>query len=1010
MSTFHEKYQGNFIHIADFKEFFKRRRRLIISIGVLSALFTFALLLTTNPKYILKGSFKEALQKGDALSSSLAKSLFKGSSQVDLGAQAQSVMLSREHLLEIVRQLGLQGEIKPASIKTNVVSRWSKNMNLLLKKQINTTPALSFVKVVYLGSSEKVLHLEALDGGKVKVTSGSGHVLGVQPLSEMFVYEDSMFSLSSHKEIMAPGERYSLVLYPVENAIDTLLKRLSIKVRRDDASILDISYKDANPFRGARVLNTLMHNYKQYLVKENDRIAKAQLQYLNARQDYLSDKIEDTLKEHVKYLQENLGEKGFIGLHQELEMVESKKRRHHERLLEIDLNLGKLKRLRSEKLLCLNEPILGRDVESFQNALFGLKKQKDTMDLRSLLRIASVKESKKKKGGFSYLRTKRSHPSFIYYKEAEEQLDSQINEVERRDLLPIFSMMKQGLSDLYHARNLRDVRDPFHFGFEKKQRDISNIRRFKEQIRKMLSEHEVDFHTAVFNSSLDGRVDPEVKNVPLLNDSLARIDHLLALKESILMKSLFSEEDVSKEFSSIDLDTAKKLFIDYTKELDEIILKEKHLSYSLDSLGRKNFEMSSLTNILEDPISAEILNRAAKHSLELKNDKHFSEKDKTRLLAKLSRERKALGAHLKEMVHLADMQKDLIEEKLKALQSVMGDLINQEIAILEGQIDSAIDEKLQTLQIEKTQVSAKLKDLQGEMKDLPSKWLLENRLQLKADLNVSMMESLTQLVESKNVEHHLLQIESKPIDHAYIPLKPKQAPVMLLSAVGGIFGCLLTMGALAFRKTAANELPVSLDALAFRDFKVAGKLSKRFETADFASLSEKDLQALRKLSNFALSEDTQIVGAALGTKPSYLSALASLLALGKRKTILIELYHTSKASRAGLLHYLLGKKRELPIQKKGDFHLLSLGESTKYTMELLTRQKFETLISVLKEEYEVILIGLDKGACSAESHKLMQLSEKMLITLDEESLDDLYPYFEWEERMGESSCMYLAFE
>ena len=867
--------------------------------------------------------------------------------------------------------------------------------------------------MVYFGSITKVLHLEALVDDKVRITASNGKVLGVQPIGEMFVYEDFVFSLSSHKATIAPGCSFSLVFHPIENAVDTLLKRLSIKVRRDDASILDIVYKDVNPHRGTRVLNTLMYNYKQYLVKENDRIAKAQLQYLNARQDYLSDKIEDTLKEHVKYLQENLGERGFIGLHQELEMVENKKRRHHERLLDIDLSLGKLKRLRSEKLLCLNEPILGRDVALFQNTLFGLKKQKDTIDLRNLLRIASIKKSKKPKHGYSFLKTKREIPCFLYYKDKYDQLDEKIDQMERRDLLPAFAMMKKGLSDLYHAKDLREVRDPFHFGFEKKQRDINNIRRFKEQIQGMLKEndvHNVGFHKACFSDGIDGRVLPEIQNAPLMNDSLVRINHLLELKEAILMKSLFAEEEVSREFSTIDLETAKKLFIDYTKELDEIILKEKHLSYSCCSLSKENFEMSSLTNILEDPISAEILNRAAKHSLELKNEKHFSEKDKIRLVAKLSRERKALSAHLKEMVHLAGMQKDLIEEKLKALQVVMGDLINQEIAIIEDQIDSAIDEKLQTLHMEKAQVSAKLKDLQGGMKDLPSKWLLENRLQLKADLNVSMMESLTHLVESKNVEHHLLQIESKPIDHAYIPLKPKQPPIMLLSAIGGIFGCLLTMGALAFKKTAANELPVSLEALAFRDFKVAGKFSKSFEKSDFASLSEKDLQILRKLSNFALTNDTQIVGASLGSSPSYLSALASLLALGKRKTLLIELYHTNKASRAGLLHYLLGKKKELPIQRKGDFHLLPLGESTKYTMELLTRKKFEELLSLLKEQYEVILIGLNKGACSAESHKLLQLCEKMLITLDEESLDDLYPYFEWEGKTGESSCMYLSFE
>lgn len=1003
MSTFYEKYQGNFIHLADFKQYFKKKRALIVTTGIFCAFLTLALFLTTNPKYVLKGSFKEALQKSESLSQSIVKSIFSGSSSSDLGAQALSVMQTRESLTKLVDKLALQGEIKPASVYENVKQRWVKNLKLIAKKSFSSTPTLSFTKVMYLGEVPKVLLFELGQGGVAHVFADNGALLCTQNIKEIFTFDDLIFSITALDETRAIGQRVKLVFSPLETTVDEVQKRLAIKVRRDDPSILDITYKDANPYRGAKALNTLMHEYKHYLEKENERIADAQLQYLSARQEMLSSKIEETLEEHVKYLQENLGEKGFVGLHQELEIVESKKREQNRRLLEIDLSMSRLSRLQNDRLLCLNEPILGESVSSFQNKLFGLKKQKDTLDLSTLMRSAS-KQREKKKGSAPFLRYARTNQSALDLMQNKEQIDKDLHEAH---LLPLFSMMKRGLYELYQTKDLLETEKAIDFGFEEREKELLNITKLKSQIKQMLQHPKESLEKVEMAALHEAKND---ESGSFVTKTLLRIDELLTLKEEILCKNIFAEKQVPEEFTTLDLESAKSLHLEYTKELDETALEEKRLEYAKKSIFKPGFELSSLTTVLQDSISQEFLQRAAVISQNLKNKHHFSEKDMKRLNAGLQREKKGLCSHVNEMIYLVKMQKELLGSKMASLHSVMTSLVNQEIAILENQISTSIEEKLSTLSQEKEAVKAKLSQIQKEMKDLPRKWLLENRLQLKSDLNVGMMEAISQLVESKNVEHHLMQIESKPIDHAYVPLKPKHPPTLLLSTAGGIFGSLLMMGFLAFRKVSKNELPVSLEAMRFRDCSVAGVLSKQFERADFSSLCEEDLQTLRQLTTFTVSSKQVIVGACLGNKSNYLSALASLLALSKRKTIVIEMFHHTKHTRSGLLHYLLGKRRELPIQKKGDFHLLTLGESTKYTMELLTRKKFAALLEALKEQYDVILIGLDKSAKTAEGIKLTQLCDKMLITLDEESLDHLYPYLEWEEKKQQRCVMYLRYE
>ncbi len=175
-----------------------------------------------------------------------------------------------------------------------------------------------------------------------------------------------------------------------------------------------------------------------------------------------------------------------------------------------------------------------------------------------------------------------------------------------------------------------------------------------------------------------------------------------------------------------------------------------------------NFEISTLSNILNDSVTQQLVQKSSELSGQLCDLINRSGREHERLKEALAIQKRFLESHLSQTLELGKIRIQLIKEKISSLYDVMKDLLQKEKSVLENKIE----------------------ELKVAMQELPELWHLDKRLKFKAELTKGMMEGLTHIAESKNLSRHLYQVESKPLDSALPPFAP-QSPHLLIKCFGG---------------------------------------------------------------------------------------------------------------------------------------------------------------------------------------------------------------------------------
>ncbi|MEI8300383.1 MAG: hypothetical protein WCG10_02055 [Chlamydiota bacterium] len=915
------KKELQFLHYADVKRYLKKRRKRWGFISLFGASMGLFFALAKEPQYMLEATFKEAAMPTDTTSSHLLKTLFKTPGSLDLGTPALTVMRSRQFLKKVIEKSGIQAEVVPASLYEKVIKKIQKKQDL------------SFLRVAfckYSGVERKRFYVELLENEFLKIVSLDGNLSLTHHYSQPLFLQDAEVVLSIDFNQLVCGKKFLLEIYPMQKVLEQMTKKLKLKLAKGDSSLIELAYQDKDPYRGVFFLNSIMQAYKHYLVEENERIAQAQLIYLSKRQNEIATRLDETLQEHVKYLKETLGEKGFMSLHQELEIVENKKKKHQQRLMEIDLDIDKLSRVKKHKLFACHEQALGQEALSYQQRLLGLKQQKDTLDLGKLMRLSDRTPSYPK---FS-IKHLNIQPTYM---------SRHLMEGKEREFcpLPVISSLKSKLRGLYQNQETVFASEVAFYPLKEQKR----VKELKRQLAKELNN--------------------QLEKEPLLH-----LLHLLDVKEGMLKYQLEDERIIPVEFQGIDLATTKRLHENYTHELDVFEKQATECSEALKKIQEECFEPSGLIAFTQDSLSQELVKDMMQKFGAVKQQKYFSDKDRIRLKQELDSKKQELQAHLMQKKQLAEQYRVGCEHKLVLLQQVMSNLINQEIVIVEKQMEQILQERLHVLKAEKHYVDEELDKLQQQMQGIPQKWLIENKLQLQSDMNVSIMEAMVQLVESKNIEHHLVQVESKAMDEAYVPLKPVSTSLLLGGVLGGFLTLVFFIGISLFIKV-YKGFPLSLEGMCYRGFKGAGVFSKHLTYLD--GLSLQDLEVLRKQIDFIAPLNHKCIGVILNNQIDYIHLLIELLALSGKKGVIAEY------------------------------------ESSRYSVESLSKLEFESFLLELQKDYDKVFLVSKCSLNTSEAYKLRGFCQSLLITLDEESIETLYPYIEWENEKKEPAIMYVSF-
>lgn len=475
----------------------------------------------------------------------------------------------------------------------------------------------------------------------------------------------------------------------------------------------------------------------------------------------------------------------------------------------------------------------------------------------------------------------------------------------------------------------------------------------------------------------------------------------IALRKSTFLNDAELDK-ASYEYQGINLDMSEKIYLECCKKSSEEESSIRRTLFFLNELKDPDFEITSLSSVLNDSVSNILINKASDIELNLKDENNQSTREQARLKADLDLQRTFLKLHLEQMIQLMKLNKQHIDEKIFALQNITLKLTDQQIALLEKYLYDYLQERINNLEQEKLIVNEHLQEINNDMAKLPKKWMYEQLIDQRVEVNQTIVEEVARIVETKNIGHNLDIIQSAPIDTAVAPLQPNSPKLllktMLGAALGGILGSILALG-----RALTSGVQASAANLRLLDQHVSGSLSRSYDPTSKKPLKDEDLNTLRRLQSYLErppndqeNKERQSPSVLLieGQGPDYSHDLAHLIHKKSRRVLVIDLDFNQPlaAPSKGLLQYLQGEIPTLPIQKAEYGAYLPAGGVHRFTSELLSSPLFAETLGTLSKEYDWIIAVSRAFVKSAEAEMLSTLFPMIAITIEKEKIEELAFY------------------
>lgn len=936
--------------LSDIRRFYKRKKGTIFRIALLAWVATFGVFLLKAPKYKIEATFKEGIE--GASESSLKDLLFTGMGASPAQPEAIVIMKSYQVLKPLISRLGLQASVPQSKgIFSKLYCRIRDNLKAQRGKPLEDPDLFVFREVLYEGEKALSYFLRFDDATHFAVLDSDRKLITQGILEGEVCLPEAQFILEKTPKNLRFRQLYKLSVVSWIPIADSLRNTLKIASQKANKSIYGLRYSHRDRFFGVALLNELMFEYQRYLKRNHDHVSKEQLAYLDQRQEEIFQKMSFTLKEHADYLSRNLGEKGVVGLEKEIESVLTPHRRMAEKMIGLDVELARLRQFEQGDhwLASADEGPFSIRLREISRSIQELKQQRDLLEL-------SLQD--------------REGPLL-----SENQLHTKQRELkEIRTRREISQKLLEAI----------EQQEPLEFGFDP---DLS-LAAWAQQLKDAKEEERGDF-----------------------TDYLENHIRLLSLREKMLQERFFYGEGGSSEFEGIDLTTARTLFVEYNNRLDGYEAAMRRFAQLKEEIRRPNFEISSLSSTLPDPFSQKLVALAGELAIQLKDEKHHSEKEGQRWAEELNLQKKILSDHLEQLFKVEELNAVLTREKITNLQKISLDCIHRQISALHEQARDSIRERREALLSEKDLLEKKMAELRASMKDLPEKWQLEKWLDLKTKGGIKVMEAITQLIESKTIGHHLHHIESKPLDLAILPTIPQPPHLFQMGFLGAFltgFGFFF----LSLVRTILRGFPSSLEKLRAMRFPLLGEISSFCDGPQLDTVSGGDLEILRQVSLFLEKPpQAKVIGLIAGEGPDYSYALAQNLARRSLRPLIIRCDFRAKYQKEdlpGLLQVWKGEAAELPIRCCNGFDLLTPGGFTPYGVEIIQSKAFAELVETLKQKYDFLLLLFRSPLSQSESQAALRLCDKAIVTVSGEPTEVLTPFVDWAYHEGDCRLTFVT--
>lgn len=465
-------------------------------------------------------------------------------------------------------------------------------------------------------------------------------------------------------------------------------------------------------------------------------------------------------------------------------------------------------------------------------------------------------------------------------------------------------------------------------------------------------------------------------------------------KDSLDAGLSLKDEKFYKKIYMLDPRSAENLYLQLEKSKDDLNLEIAQLRHILNRINLKDFQFSSIAFF----VSFDLIKNIIEIQKKINDGQNYSAKEMEVLTQEYETEKKRVIEHLLELLNFKNLNLEIINQKLFSLKKTLINLLAEEISFLTKKIKDLVSKSVYEKTNEKKNLEQNLFDAKMNLRELVNKVFQENKLNMQSERIKSMIDSICKLIESKKLDLNLKKINSRPIDLAFGAIV--MAPIFrnaLIVAFLSVFIYLLICLYMAILK----GMPISAEAVRSLSFDYCGEISKKCAGFDVKDLKSQDLESLRKIISAIDEFKHKIITCICFNGPNYIHYLAALLSIIGKKILVIETKSDTK-EKEGLFSFLRDGIK-LPIQKIQAYDFVPSGEKDYFSFELLRSFKFIEKLQQIKSKYDLILTYSDAKIDSAEARIYLDFSDKVVLSVKNETLEDIKPFIDWAKEKNKLS-------
>jgi hypothetical protein len=256
-----------------------------------------------------------------------------------------------------------------------------------------------------------------------------------------------------------------------------------------------------------------------------------------------------------------------------------------------------------------------------------------------------------------------------------------------------------------------------------------------------------------------------------------------------------SDNSLPASWQTTDLDTANKQFIRYGRQLQDVETEMSQHAFIIQQLNTPDFEVSSLTAVLQDPISVKSIEQASALSLSLKDSRSQTTREVTGLQQDLQTQKQFLKLHLQQVLQLQHVRRNLLVSSIQGIQHTSQQLLEQKISLIQNELRTYAAERIRSLQHEQSILSQQRRTLEIALASAPQQWAIKRLIDQQLKGKQAVMKQINSLTEAKNIEDNIEIVLSAPWDRAIAPLQADSPRLWLHLLCGAVLGA---MGALVY--------------------------------------------------------------------------------------------------------------------------------------------------------------------------------------------------------------------